>query len=302
MSAQEPMVAEEAMLEGIQKAARPTSARRERLAFLRTKQGAIGLGMLLFVLGVAVFGPLLAPYDLAAPIDLPGAPPDSGSLLGTDEIGRDVFSRVLHGGMPVISLSALSLLLVYAIGVPLGALAGLRQDTRSDSAIMRTVDLLITFPPLLLLLLLVAGAGTSFWTLLVGIVLVLFPGVVRIARSATQTIALSGYVESAQLRGERFLGLLRHEILPNIAPTLLADLGLRFSGAVVLAASVNFLGLGAQPPAANWGLMIAENRSIFATNIWALIVPAALLAMLTISVNLLGDAYVARLTRSEARP
>jgi peptide/nickel transport system permease protein len=166
---------------------------------------------------------------------------------------------------------------------------------------MRTVDVLITFPPLLLLLVLVAGAGTSFWSLLVGIVLVLTPGVVRIARSATQGIAHSGYVESAQLRGERFAGLLRHEILPNIAPTLLADLGLRFSGAVVLAASVNFLGLGSKPPSANWGLMIAENRSIFATNIWALIVPATLLAMLTISVNLIGDAYVARLTRSDIR-
>lgn len=301
MSTPEPLVAEQALLDDVQKSTALSPPGRRRWWVLRSREGLIGTIMLLFVLGVAVLGPLFAPYDLAAPIAFPGAPPQAGALLGTDEIGRDVFSRVLNGGLPVISLSALSVLLVYGIGVPAGAFAGLRQGSKTDSAIMRTVDLLITFPPLLLLLVLVAGAGSSFWALLIGIVLVLFPGVVRIARSATQAIALSGYVESAQLRGERFPGLLRHEILPNIAPTVLADLGLRFSGAVVLAASVNFLGLGAKPPSANWGLMIAENRSVFASNIWALIVPATLLAMLTISVNLLGDAYVARLTRSDVR-
>jgi peptide/nickel transport system permease protein len=156
----------------------------------------------------------------------------------------------------------------------------------------------MTFPPLLLLLLIISGAGSSFWALLVGIVLVLMPGVVRIVRSATLGIVMNGYIEAAITRGEKWPALLRLEILPNIVPTVLADLGLRFSGAVVLAASVNFLGLGASPPAANWGLMISENRPIFSTNIWALLVPAALLAILTISVNLIGDAYVEHLSKS----
>jgi peptide/nickel transport system permease protein len=259
-----------------------------------------GLVVLMVIVGVALIGPLVAPHPLAQPIGVPGAGPGHGAVLGTDFLGRDVLSRVLHGGLSVIALAVLTVSLTYLIGVAVGMIAGLSRSL-VDPILMRSVDVLITFPPLVLLLLLISGAGASFLVLTVGIVLVLFPGVARIVRTATLEVSTTGYVEAATGRGESAFAIMRREILPNIAPPILADLGVRFSGAIILAASVNFLGLGAKPPAANWGLMVAENREIIATNIWSVLVPAVLLALLTISVNLLGDAYSRSLGRSGGR-
>jgi peptide/nickel transport system permease protein len=196
----------------------------------------------------------------------------------------------------VLWLSAATMALTYAIGGTIGMAAGLSQSWL-DSALMRVVDLFLVFPPLLLLLLLITGAGTGEGILVLGIVAVLFPGVARIVRTATLETATTGYVEAAVGRGERTAAIMRREIFPNIVPVMLADFGVRFSAAIVLAASVNFLGLGAKPPTANWGLMVAENRLIIGSNLWAVLVPAAMLGLLTVSVNLLGDAYVRSIRR-----
>ena len=267
--------------------------------FLRTGPGITGAVLLLFVTCIAIIGPLVAPHPLDAPIGLPGAGPGHGAPLGLDFLGRDVFSRVLYGGEPVLGLSVITIVLTYAIGGVIGMIAGLSRSIM-DPLLMRLVDVFLVFPPLLLLLLLITGAGSSETVLIVGIVMVLFPGVARITRTATLEVSTTGYIEAALGRGERRSAIMRREVLPNIAPVVLADLGVRFSGAIVLAASVNFLGLGAKPPAANWGLMVAENREIITTNVWSVLTPAALLALLTISVNLLADAYVRGLGRSRA--
>lgn len=264
---------------------------------LRTRRGIAGLVLLAAVVGIAIIGSLVAPHPLDAPIGIPGAAPGHGTLLGTDFLGRDVLSRVLYGGLPVLGVSAVTIALTYLIGGSIGMIAGLSRSW-VDPVLMRTVDIFLAFPALLMLLLLIAGAGTSNLVLIVGIVLVLFPGVARLVRTATLEIATTGYVEAAITRGERRLALLRREILPNIAPSVLADLGVRFSAAIILAASVNFLGVGSEPPAANWGLMIAENRNIILTNPWSVLVPALLLGLLTVSVNLVADAYVAGLGHS----
>jgi ABC-type dipeptide/oligopeptide/nickel transport system permease subunit len=276
----------------------PAVRGRKRLEYLRHGRGLLGASLLLFTVTVALVGPALAPDSIAVPIGLPGTGPSRSALLGTDFLGRDVLSRVLNGGRSVLVLSVLSIGLVYLIGIYLGVVAALRRESLFDPFVMRGVDLLMTFPPLLLLLVIISGSGSSFWTLLIGILLVLTPGVVRIVRSATLAIVLNGYIEAAITRGERLFALIRREILPNIIPTVLADLGLRFSGAVVLAASVSYLGLGAHPPASDWGLMISENRGIFSTNIWALVIPAGMLAILTISVNMIGDAYIQHIEKS----
>jgi peptide/nickel transport system permease protein len=273
--------------------------RMRRTRFLRSPQGIVGLALLLFVLAVALIGPLVAPHSLAAPVGVPGSPPSSGTPLGTDFLGRDVLSRLLHGGISVLVVSCIATALIYFVGIGIGMTAGL-STSLVDPILMRTVDVFLVFPPLMLLLLLIAGAGTGVGILILGIVLVLFPGVARIVRTATQEVSTTAYIESAVARGERTLAIMRREVLPNITPAIIADLGVRFSAVIILSASVNFLGLGAKPPAANWGLMIAENLQIVSANVWSVLAPAIMLALLTISVNLIGDAYVRRLGRTEA--
>ena len=264
---------------------------------MTTVSGKLGLGMLVFVLGVALLGPLFAPHGLATPIGAPGTPPSPSAPLGTDYLGRDVLSRVLDGGLSVIWIASAATLLSYAAGIPTGLIAGYRRSL-IDPILMRGVDVLLAFPALLILLLLVAGLGPHVSVLIVGVAIVQLPPIARIIRTATLEVSTRGYVEAAQARGERTGALLLREILPNVAPVVLADFGIRFGYSIILIASVNYLGLGLAPPAADWGLMTAENQQYVSLNVWAVLAPAIMLAMLTICVNLLADAYVQTAGRS----
>ncbi len=270
--------------------ARPRFVRMRWPRFARTAPGAIGLAMVTLVVFVAIFGPLLAPYSPNDPIGAPGAGPSSSSLLGTDYLGRDVFSRVLHGGLSLITVTFVAILLTYAIGTAVGLLAGFMRGW-VDSALMRIVDLFMGFPPLLLLLVLIVGAGSSDLTIVIGIVAVLAAPLSRLVYSATLEASAAGYIEAARIRGERPKAILVREILPNIAPYILASFGVYVSGAVIFVASLSFLGVGAQPPAANWGLMITENQPVLASNPWALLAPALMIGLITVGINLIGDAY-----------
>jgi ABC-type dipeptide/oligopeptide/nickel transport system permease subunit len=266
--------------------------------FTQTVAGKVGLGMLVFVLAVAFFGPLISPHGIASPIASPGQPPSGAAPLGTDYLGRDVLSRVLHGGLSVIWIGTAATLLSYALGITVGLIAGY-QRTLVDPVLMRGVDVLLAFPALLVLLLLVAGLGSHIWVLVIGVALVQLPPIARIIRTATLEVSTRGYVEAAQARGERTSAILRREILPNVAPVVLADFGIRFGFSIILIASVNYLGLGLAPPAADWGLMIAENQQYISLNVWSVLSPAIMLALLTICVNLIADAYVQTLGRSQ---
>jgi peptide/nickel transport system permease protein len=273
-----------------------TRLRRPR--FTRTISGKVGLGMLVFVLLVALFGPLVAPHGIASPIGSPGSPPSGSAPLGTDYLGRDVLSRVLHGGLSVIWIGTAATLLSYAAGITVGLIAGY-QRSLIDPVLMRGVDVMLSFPALLVLLLLVAGLGSHVWVLIIGVALVQLPPIARIIRTVTLEVSTRAYVEAAQARGERTAAVLRREILPNVAPVVLADFGIRFGFSIILIESVNYLGLGLAPPAADWGLMIAENQQYISLNVWSVLGPAIMLAMLTICVNLIADAYVQTLGRSE---
>jgi ABC-type dipeptide/oligopeptide/nickel transport system permease subunit len=161
---------------------------------------------------------------------------------------------------------------------------------------------MLSFPALLFLLVLVTGAGTSTTVLVVGVALVQMPLVARIVRAATLEQSVRGFVEAAVARGERTAAILGREILPNVAPAIAADVGLRFTYSIILVASVNFFGLGLQPPAADWALIISENREGLTLNPWVILVPAALIALLTISLNLVGDAIARSLGRTSVAP
>jgi peptide/nickel transport system permease protein len=268
--------------------------------FARTPSGLVGLTLLAAVLIVALLGPFVAPHEISETVGGPGQPPSSDAPLGTDFLGRDVLSRVLHGGASVLVLGGAATALAYAVGAAVGLIAGYSRSL-VDPILMRTMDVLLAFPALLILLVLATGLGAEVWVLVIGVALVQIPAIARVIRTATLEASARGYVDAALVRGERTTAILRREILPNVAPVLLADFGIRFGYSIVLVASMNFLGLGLSPPAADWGLMISENRNFISLNQWAVLAPAIMLALLTISVNITADAYVRSSGRSAVR-
>ncbi|MBD0318250.1 MAG: ABC transporter permease [Thermoleophilia bacterium] len=271
-----------------------------RLAFLRSPAGLAGAVLLTLVVALALVGPLVAPHAPDRPIGVPLTGPADGAPFGTDFLGRDVLSRTLWGGRSVLALAGLATILAYAGGLAVGLVAGYSRSLL-DPILMRAADVLLSFPALLFLLVLVTGAGTSKTVLVLGVAIVQMPLVARIVRTATLEQSLRGFVEAAVARGERTSAVLRREILPNIVGPITADVGLRFTYAIILVASVNFLGLGLQPPDADWALIISENRSGLTLNPWVILLPAMLIALLTISVNLVGDALARSLGVSTAR-
>jgi peptide/nickel transport system permease protein len=267
------------------------------LRFLRIRSGAIGLAVVLFVVAVALFGRYLAPHNPNVPVGAPLTGPSSAAHLGTDFLGRDVLSRLLYGGRSVIGLAAAATVLAYAAGLAIGLVAGYSRS-RVDPILMRTVDVMLAFPPLLFLLVLITGAGTGAGILIVGVAAIQAPSISRIVRTATLEVSVRGYVEAAIARGERAAAVVVREVLPNILAPVLVDAGLRFTYSILIIASVNYLGLGLQPPASDWALLISENREYISLNVWAVLAPAAMIALLTIGVNLMGDAVARSLGRS----
>jgi ABC-type dipeptide/oligopeptide/nickel transport system permease subunit len=279
-------------------ATRRSAARRlRRVSVLRSNAGRVGVVLLVGAIGVALFGRYFAPYSDTATLGVPGAAPGGGHVLGLDFIGRDVLSRTLYGGRSTLILAGLATLITYTLGGAIGLVAGISRSL-IDPILMRGVDILLSVPALLVILLLVTAFGINAPVLVVATSLVLLPGVARIVRSATLEVSTRGFVESAIARGEPTRSLLVREVLPNISGIVTADLGLRFSWAIILIASVNFLGIGIQPPTPDWGVMISENRVVLGSNPMAVVAPSVMLAVLIVGVNLVGDAYVRQLDRS----
>jgi ABC-type dipeptide/oligopeptide/nickel transport system permease subunit len=270
---------------------------QKRFRFARNWSARIGLVLAGGVILLAVTGPFFAPYSPSALVGAPYAAPNSDFLFGTDFLGRDVFSRVLWGGRGVVVLAGVATVLAYMTGGAIGLAAGYSRSL-VDPLLMRAMDVLLAFPPILFLLVLATGAGPSAAFLVLGIATVHVPSIARIVRAATLEVSVHGYVEAALARGEPTRAILMRQILPNIWNSILADVGLRFTVSILLVAAVNFLGLGVRPPAADWAIMISENRPGLTLQPWAAAVPAALIAALTIGTNLVADAIARSLGRS----
>jgi peptide/nickel transport system permease protein len=268
-----------------------------RLRFLRTPSGAIGFAIVVFVVGVALLGPYLAPHSPTASVGAPDQPPSGAYPFGLDYIGRDVLSRVLNGGRSLLGLALAATALAYLVGLTIGLVAGYSRSF-VDPLLMRSVDVLLAFPPLLFLLVLIGGAGQSQLVLIVGVAVIQAPQISRVVRSATLEVSVRGYVEAAVARGERAGAVIAREVLPNILGPVLVDAGLRFTYSILIITSVIYLGLGLEPPSSNWALMISENREYISLNAASVIAPAAMIAILTIGVNLMGDAIARSLGRS----
>ncbi|WP_181727183.1 ABC transporter permease [Streptomyces sp. PT12] len=207
-----------------------------------------------------------------------------------------MFSRTLRGGLTTLGVSVGGTLALYLVGVPLGVLAGYRGGW-VDAVTVRAADVLLALPglllALLLVLLLVAGLGGSGGVLLLCVVLTQLPALTRLVRTATLEAGSRAHVEAARARGESAVRVVRFDILPTIRPVIPADAGLRLRSPVIVVAGLNFLGLGLQPPTADWGLMISEHRDIIGLNPWAALAPGALLALFTVAANAVGDASAA---------
>ena len=265
--------------------------------FVRGVTGWVSLSVVLVVIAIAVLGPYLAPHS---PTELLGAPfqePSSQYPLGTDYIGEDVFSRLLYGGRTVIAFGFIATAIAYLIGGAIGLFAGFRRGA-PDSVLMRGMDVLLAFPPIIFLLMLGAGFGNSLVALVLGIATVHIPSVARITRTAALETSVRGYVEAAMARGDSTFSILRREVLPNITGTVVADAGPRFTVSVLLVAAVNFLGLGIAPPRADWALMIAENRPGITVNPWAVVAPALMIGILTVALNVFADSVARALGTS----
>ena len=255
----------------------------------RTPRGAAGLGLASVVVAIAVIGPALAPHPPTALLTFPYGRPSGPFPLGADFLGRDVLSRVLDGGWLLLLLASCA----TVIGVAAGAAAGISAaylHGRTDGVIMRTVDVILAFPQLVFALLLLSILGARLWLIVLAVGLTHAPAVARVLRSATLDISERDYVKVAELQGMRPAAVMAKEILPSLSTPLMVEAGLRLTYSIIIMAGLAFLGFGPPPPAANWGTMINENRAGLALNPWAVIVPAALIALLTIGTNIFTDA------------
>jgi peptide/nickel transport system permease protein len=260
-------------------------------AALRKPSGALGAAILTIVLIVAFVGRFLAPHNPTETLGIAGAPPGNGFALGTDYLGRDVLSRVLYGGLSVVLMAVAATLTAYLIGLAIGVVAGYIGG-RTDMVLMRGVDVILAFPPLMVILLLVGGLNNHIWVLILGVIVVQVPSIARISRAAAQAISRSEFVDAARSRGDSLPTVWRKDVLTNISSTVLSDFGIRFGVSIILIASVNYLGLGLNPPASDWGLMISENQDFISLNPYSVLIPALMLALITIGVNLFADCYV----------
>lgn len=269
-------------------------------AAARTRRGVVGLALTGFVVLTAVIGPFVTPYSSSAFVTSDFSPPDGHFLLGGDALGRDVLSRVLDGGWVLLVMAVAA----TAFGVIVGGAAGVSAAYlrgRTDGLIMRTVDVILAFPQLVFALLLVSIIGPKLWLIVVAVGFSHAPAVARVLRSATLDVSERDFVKSIELEGVAPARIMVREILPNLVSPLMVEIGLRLTYSIVVMAGLSFLGFGQQPPAPNWGTMINENRLGMTVNAWGVIVPAVLIAVLTIGTNTFTDA-IARVAIGVERP
>jgi len=279
--------------------------RRTRWQRIRIELGKAPLsawfGMLVVAayIVVAVFSPLLAPYGEAQIFPTPYAPWGGEHVFGTDQIGRDILSRLIYGARNTMGIALVTTLLSFMIGGCLGLVAAISRGWL-DQLLSRSVDVLMAIPSLIFALMLLSIFGSTIGSLIVIIAILDSTRVFRLTRSVAVNVVVMDYVEAARLRGEKLGWIMRREILPNILPPLIAEFGLRFSFVFLTIAALSFLGVGIQPPTADWGSMVRENASLIQFAKYDLyagltpLLPAAAIALLTVSVNFIVDWFLHR--------
>ena len=257
---------------------------------LRRRQGAmVGLAIVALFVLVALFAPLVAPYDpIATSWSLVRKPPSWAHWLGTDEVGRDVLSRIIFGARASMSAGVVSVSIALGIGVPLGLLAGYAGGW-IDAVISRVVDAMLAVPFLILAITLAAFLGPSLYNAMIAIGVTATPIFVRLTRGQTLAAKVEDYVEAARAVGNPHWRVALRHILPNVVPPLLVQASLAIAGAIIAEAALSFLGLGQQPPSPSWGSMLNSSQRFLSQAPWMAFWPGVAIFLAVLSFNLLGD-------------
>lgn len=260
---------------------------------------SLQLKMGLVITGSIVVLGLLAPWISPHPWDTISmrtrfVPPNATYWFGTDEYGRDVLSRLLMGTRLSLTMGVSATLVSLAVGIPMGLAAGYFRGW-IDEALMRLADVLMAVPPIMLGLLVLAVTPPALWKTALAVGFVYIPPIARLARSVTLTLANEEFIQAAKARAESNSYILFREILPNAWPPLIVEASLRVTYAILLGSALSFLGLGAQPPSSDWGLMISEARSFIDRAPWIALAPGFAMCLLVIGINLVGDGARERL-------
>jgi len=274
-------------------------ARRTRLSLLwralRTAPLSAWFGMIVIAayMVLAIFAPWLAPYGEAQIFPEPYAPWGGQFVLGTDQLGRDMLTRLIYGARNTIGIAVITTLLSFAVGMALGLLAAIYRGW-IDQLLSRAVDVLMSIPLLIFALMLLSTFGSSVLNLIIIIALLDSTRVFRLSRAVAIDINVMDFVEAAKLRGEGRGWIIFREILPNVMPPLIAEFGLRFCFVFLTIAALSFLGVGIQPPTADWGSMVRENATLITYGDITPLLPAGAIALLTVAVNFVVDWFLHR--------
>jgi len=257
---------------------------------VRQTRGKIGLTFVLVIVGFALLGPLFAPHNPDAFIAFPNQAPGGHLLFGADALGRDVWSRFLHGGWTVLYMSLSATLIGVGIGLMVGLSAAYLGGVW-DEVLMRIADVFMAFPQIVLALLVVTALGPKVYLIILVVGISHAPRVARVIRGAAQQVVERDFIKAAEAVGEPRRRVIFGELLPNVTSPLMVEFGLRWTYSIGLIAGINFLGLGLQPPQADWGLMINDNRLSLTVQPWGVLLPIIGIAVLTVGANLLTDAF-----------
>ncbi|MDJ0375935.1 ABC transporter permease [Cryobacterium sp. PH31-L1] len=257
---------------------------------IRQRQAKIGLVLTGIVVLVAIVGPLLLPWLTGyTSTEFAGRPFQPGGMFGTDNLGRDILSRFLDGGLTLLVYAALATALGMLLGTVAGMLAAYQGGTL-DSIIMRGNDVLLALPQLVFALLAITVLGPQGWVVVLVIGITHAPRIARVTRAAASAVITEDFIRASEMYAVPRWKILLKDVLPNITGPLMVELGLRMTYSIAAIASLSFLGLGMQPPTADWGLMINENRIALTLQPWGVILPVLAIAILTVGSNLITDA------------
>jgi peptide/nickel transport system permease protein len=251
----------------------------------------IGICIVLINIFAALFAPVICRYGETEVVSDVWGSPSTEYLLGTDHIGRDMFTRLVYGARNTIAIALVTTSLAFFFGSLLGFFAAVLGGW-TDLILSRIIDILMAFPTLIFALVVLSVVGTGTGPLIGVISLLAATRVYRLSRAVAMDIEVMEFVEAARLRGEKIWWLMWHEILPNALPPLVAEFGLRFCFVFLFIASLSFLGLGIQPPTADWGGMVRENAGAITFGIMTPLFPAAAIAFLTVGVNMIVDWFL----------